>query len=77
MININDSFERIFLRILDICSNPNLLEVEYDNEGGFWVGYIYLEDNEEADDYDFTWNIGKPFRLQSEETQQTIKLIIG
>ena len=75
MVNINDLFEDVFLKILNVCSNPDLLEVEYNNKGGIWIGYIYLDDNEDADDYDFTWEIGKPFKEQSQDTQKTLRLL--
>jgi len=78
MININDNFEDVIVKIIDISERPDLIEIQINlNANEFYVYDIYLDDSEESDDFSFDWIIHKSFILQSEKTQQTLKLIFG
>jgi hypothetical protein len=81
MININDNFEDIIGKIIDISFNPDLIEIQINNIENkyyeFYVYDIYLNDCDESDVFSFDWIMHKPFRLQPENTQQTLKLIFG
>lgn len=76
MLNLSDRFEDILLKIISISARKDLLEIEYDLDGGIWIEGIYLDDHQESDNYSFTWLIGKKVYQQSDETQQTLKLLL-
>jgi hypothetical protein len=76
MLNLNDRFEDILIKIIDISTRKDLLEIEYDLDGGIWIEGIYLDDHQESDNYSFTWKIGKKVYEQSEETQSILKLLL-
>ena len=76
MLNLNDKFEDIFTKIINISARKDLLEIEYDLDGGIWIEGIYLDDHDQSDEYSFTWIIGKKAYEQSEETQSTLKLLL-
>ena len=75
MIHQNSNFEDVLLEIISITPRRDLLEVEYNGNDEIWVGSIYLDDNEESDCYDFSWEICKTFYDQSEQTKLTISQI--
>lgn len=76
MINTHDNFEDIFNKILNITVRPDKLEMEYNNKKGIYVGFICLDDHEESDVYDFTWEINKKYFEQSKETQSTLIFLL-
>lgn len=76
MLNLNDTFEDVFIKILNITVRPDFLEMEYNLENGIYIGFICLDDHEESDTFDFTWELGKKVYEQSEETQSTLKLLL-
>ena len=69
------NFEEVFLKILKIVARPDFLEIEYDLDGGIYVGFICLDDSEDSDTFDFTWKIGKNIEEQSEKTKQTLAIL--
>jgi len=77
MINLNSNFEDILKEIINISARKDLLEIEYDLDGGIWVEGIYLDDHQESDNYSFTWLIGKNFFEQSIETKRDIRIILN
>lgn len=77
MYNFNSTFEDVFSEILKITVRPDFLEMEYNLENGIYVGFICLDDHEESDTFDFTWEIGKKVYEQSKETQQTLNIIFN
>ena len=72
----NYNFEDILIKIINISARKDLLEIEYDLDDGIWIEGIYLDDHQESDDYNFTWKIGKKLFEQSEETKQTLRLLL-
>jgi len=76
MTNINDRFEDVISKVIDVSPIPELIEIQISGYTEFYVFSIYLEDHDEALDYTFDWIINKPFRLQSQKTQSTLKLIL-
>lgn len=71
------NFEDILSKIINISARKDLLEIEYDLDGGIWIEGIYLDDHQESDEYSFTWEIGKKLYEQSEDTQKTINILLS
>lgn len=77
MINISDRFEDIIGKIIDASPVSELIEMQISGCTEIYVFSIYLEDHDEALDYTFDWILNKPFRLQSQKTQSTLKIILN
>lgn len=75
--NINDSFESIFIKIIDSSARKDLIELDFNGGDEIFVSSIYLDDHDESVDYNFCWKVGYTFRIQSKETQGTINEILG
>ncbi len=81
MYLFDGNFEDIVLKITNISARPDLIGIEINNIKNkyyeFYIYDVYLDDHDESDVFDFSWEMCKQLHQQSKETQQTLKLIFG